>query len=420
MTRKQLLWTALIGAIGILLIVLMTRTEKSAPVGEDEEAQEVVVRGPLRGRLLTAGTFRVEMTIFETGVEPIFRAYLYENDDEGKPLDPAAVDLVATVHRLGDRVDTIRFRPEANYLLGDQIIFEPHSFSVKVHARRGDESHSWEYEQLEGRVELAEASLKSSGVVVETAGPATLRTVLTVNGKIMPNEDKLAHVRARFPGVIRSLHKRLGEVVRKGDLLAVVESNESLQPYELRAPFSGTIVERSASPGELVTDNASVYAIADLGTVWADLNVHRKDFPRLKVGQEVMVDAGDGGEPGTAKLTYLSPFGAENTQTMLARAVLDNKGGTWKPGLFVKADITLETVTVPVAVKTEALQTFRDWDVVFIRDGDLFEARPLELGRRDGEWVEVLDGLPAGTPYVTGNSFLLKAELGKSGASHDH
>ncbi|TFH28902.1 MAG: hypothetical protein E4H00_07960 [Myxococcales bacterium] len=75
---------------------------------------------------------------------------------------------------------------------------------------------------------------------------------------------------------------------------------------------------------------------------------------------------------------------------------------------------------MPIAVKVTALQTIRDWTVVFAQFGDLFELRPIEIGRRDDEMVEVLSGLHAGQRYVSDNSFILKAELGKSAASHDH
>jgi len=75
---------------------------------------------------------------------------------------------------------------------------------------------------------------------------------------------------------------------------------------------------------------------------------------------------------------------------------------------------------VPVAVKASAIQQFRDWDVVFMKDGATYEIAILELGRRDGEWVEVVSGLKPGATYVTENSFVVKADVMKSGASHDH
>ena len=88
--------------------------------------------------------------------------------------------------------------------------------------------------------------------------------------------------------------------------------------------------------------------------------------------------------------------------------------------LFVTVRLVREAAIVPLAVAKEAIQTFRDWQVVFVRSGDWFEARPVELGRSDGEWVEVRKGLSAGEQYASKNSFAIKAEIGKLGASHDH
>ena len=75
---------------------------------------------------------------------------------------------------------------------------------------------------------------------------------------------------------------------------------------------------------------------------------------------------------------------------------------------------------VPLAVKRQALQGFRDFTVVYAKVGDQYEVRMLELGREAGDWIEVLGGLKLGTEYVTENSYIIKADIEKSGASHDH
>ncbi len=108
------------------------------------------------------------------------------------------------------------------------------------------------------------------------------------------------------------------------------------------------------------------------------------------------------------------------TRTATARVVLDNPNGLLRPGLFVTAELVEHEAAVPVAVTREAIQNIRGWSAVFVRYGNTFEARPLELGHRDGQWVEVLSGLSAGEQYVAKNSFVLKAEIGKSGAAHAH
>jgi len=96
------------------------------------------------------------------------------------------------------------------------------------------------------------------------------------------------------------------------------------------------------------------------------------------------------------------------------------EGRNLAEGGFVKADIEVATIDVPLAVKRVGLQGFRDFTVVYAKVGEQYEVRMLELGRAGGEWIEVLGGLKAGTEYVTNNSYILKADIEKSGASHDH
>ena len=120
------------------------------------------------------------------------------------------------------------------------------------------------------------------------------------------------------------------------------------------------------------------------------------------------------------KLTYMGSIVNQTTRSITGRAVIPNPRGNWRPGLFVSVELVEEERTVPVAVPVKAIQSMRGWSVVFVKYGDLFEARPLELGESDGQWVEVLSGLVPGQEYVAENSFTVKAEIGKSSASHDH
>jgi cobalt-zinc-cadmium efflux system membrane fusion protein len=82
--------------------------------------------------------------------------------------------------------------------------------------------------------------------------------------------------------------------------------------------------------------------------------------------------------------------------------------------------VVVEQFKVPLAVPYSAIQRFRDFKVVFARFGNTYEVRMLEMGRRDPQWVEVLGGLEPGTLYVTQNSYLIKADIEKSGAKHAH
>lgn len=401
----------------LAIAALACGRDDDASHGAEHQETAAYERGPHGGRWLADGDFAIELTIFEEGVAPEFRAFAYRDDE---PLDPGTVQLEVTLRRLGDRVERIRFAPRAGYLLGDQTVHEPHSFDAEVVARENESEHRFQFSSYENRVELAPEQIEAAGIAIASAAPATIRERVVLNGRIAPNEDALAHVMPRFPGIVRSVHKRLGDPVARGDLLAVVESNESLQTFELRAPLAGTVIAKDVAPGELASNERAIFEIADLGSVWVDLDVYRRDFGRLRVGQKVRIDAGDGSAPAESTLAYLSPIGSANTQTLLARAVLPNPDRSWRPGLFVTAEVEVGASPVPVAVSVEALQRVRDWDVVFLASGALFEAQPVELGLRDGEHVEVRSGLAAGQRYVAAGSFILKAEAGKSGAAHDH
>ena len=232
------------------------------------------------------------------------------------------------MHRFGGRVDKIGFAKREDYLLGDTEVFEPHSFDVKVTAERGGKTHRWEYESYEGRTTLTPEAVKDSGIVIETAGPAKIKSTIKVNGRILPNEEHMTQVIPRYPGIVKKINKRLGDPVAKDEVVAIVESNESLQSYEVKSSLAGTVIRKNVTQGEFVKEGEAIYTVADLGTVWVDLNVHRKDFDKLKIGEAVTIFAGEGMTNATGTVSYISPFGAEDTQTMLARVELPNPKGT--------------------------------------------------------------------------------------------
>jgi cobalt-zinc-cadmium efflux system membrane fusion protein len=218
--------------------------------------------------------------------------------------------------------------------------------------------------------------------------------------------------------VIRDVQARIGDRVQAGAALATVESNESLQRYAVTAPIAGTVTSRHAEPGEQAGDE-ELFELADYSSVWVELNVFARERTRVREGQVARITT-EGGTEASGAIDYLAPAGERGSQSSIARVVLDNAQGGWVPGQFVEALVTVAETAVDIAVPLSALQTFRDFDVVFARVGDTYEVRMLTLGRRDAERAEVLGGLAPGTEYVTENSYLIKADIEKAGASHDH
>lgn len=417
---KMLRGAAIVAIVlaGLVLGTWILRSERQV-VGEEAEGGEETAadEGPHGGHLLRDGSFAAEVTIVASGGEPAFRLHFH---DDGAPVPAGEVSARVSVLRFGGRTETFALRAQDDVLAATEPVGEPHSFVVTVDATWRGREHRWTYDSFEGRVELTPEAAARAGIAVETAGPATLETRLRLNGRIVPNEDRLAHVLPRFAGIVREVRKHIGDQVAKGEVMAVVQSNQSLQAYEVRSEIAGTVIQKHVTPGEFAAEGDHLYTVANLDTVWVDLNVYRQDFPRVAVGQPVVLDPGEGLPKAEGRIDYISPFGSANTQTMLARVILPNPDLAWRPGFFVTGEVVVERAQVPLAVRAGALQTIGDVPTVFLNDGEVYQAMPVETGRRDDRWVEILSGIDAGQRYVAKSSFVLKADVGKSGAEHDH
>ena len=458
-----------------------------------KEAEASAAKGPHGGRLLREGDLAIEVTIFEKGVPPEFRIYAFE---KGKALPPDQVKLAIELQRLGAALEAIALRPQRDFLQSEREIEEPHSFTVSVAAERAGRSYRWTYEQAEGRVRMDDATANKAGIKVMNAAPARMRSILQLQGEIQFNRDRVAHVVPRLAGVVARSAKNLGDPVMKGELLAVLESQEladlksqhlatrkrlelarsthereqrlwedrisaeqdylaarnalaeaeiahraieqkllalglsheqlmrgggsALIRFEIRAPIDGLVIEKHAAAGEAVKEDASIFTIADLSTVWAEMTVYPKDLNVVKVGQKATVRATALNAEAQGRIAYVGSLVGEQTRSAKARVTLANPERAWRPGLFVSVDLVQDETEVAVAVPVDAVQAYRGGSIVFARYGDLFEARPVELGRSDAKQVEIRKGLAPGTGYAASNSFVLKADLGKAGASHDH
>lgn len=500
--KNRTFWvTAGIVAAGVALGALILAAPKPSVTADEhghagketQHAEGETVKGPHGGRLLSQGGFQVEVTMFEQGVPPEFRVYAFE---QGKPVDAAELRLAIQLERLGAPPETIQFKPEQGFLRGDREIAEPHSFKVAVSAERRGQAYRWAYEQAEGRVRMDDATAKSAGISVKTAGPMKIRSTLQLSGEIQFNQDRVAHVVPRLAGAVARSVKNLGDQVKKGELLAVLESQNladlksehlamskrlelarttferekrlwedkisaeqdylasrqalteaeiahnaveqkllalgltheavmrggagGLTRYEVRAPIDGVVIEKHLALGEAVKEDASIFTIADLSTVWAEMTVYPKDLDSVKLGQKVTVRAAALKAEAEGRVAYVGSLVGEQTRSAKARVTLPNPERSWRPGLFVTVELVQDETDVPVAVPVDAVQSVREGKVVFGRYGEFFEARPVDLGAGDGKWVEVVNGLPAGAQYAASGSFILKADLGKAGASHDH
>tara|TARA_R110001592_G_scaffold363381_1_gene686586 strand:+ start:16790 stop:18034 length:1245 start_codon:yes stop_codon:yes gene_type:complete len=380
---------------------------------DNENTEET--KGPNGGKLLSDGDFSIELKIFETGVPPEMRLYAY---DHGKLIAPGDWQVSVSLDRLGGDQDQIQFNPELNYQVGNQEIKEPHSYDVTIKARYNNQSFEWHYDSHEGRTVISDRQLELAGVETAQAGPATLSFKDTLFGVIAAPADHVYRINAPYPGLVETVHVQLGETVKKGQRLLTLANTDTLQRYSVKSPTNGEVTERFVNQGDRAEGRA-LLEIVDLSTVWVEMSAFPESIEKLAVGQPVIVRDLHHHEAATGSISYVAPqmTGGHIART---RAVIDNPDGHWRPGMHIKAEIQIARRQVPLAIEASALQSFRDMPVVFAKFGNTFEVRMVELGESNGDMIEVLGGLKPGTEYVTNNSFLIKADILKSGASHDH
>ena len=384
----------------------------------EEHGAEDAARGEHGGRLLTQDGVTVELAIAESGTPPTYQAWLYR---DGKPLPASAGSVEVRLVRLGGvREDHVLVAQTDGSLLAKSVVGEPHSFDVEVLAKVEGNSLRWTYDSYEGRTTIGAKIAEDSGIRVAPVQAGTIADEHEVQGLLTPVEGRVANIAARFPGPIRRLAVNVGDRVQAGQTLATVESNLSLTTYPVTTPISGVVLARNASVSSVASEGATLFEVADLSTLWVDLHIFGADAQHIVPGVPVKVTRLSDGAIAQTTLERVLPGTATASQSTVARATLENSDGLWRPGSAVKARITVEQQPAAMVVPVAALQTFRDWEVVFVRVGDTYEIRPVALGKRDAQQVEVLSGLTAGDQIVVEQSYLVKADIEKSGASHDH
>lgn len=460
--------------------------------GPDDHEDQHLKKGPKGGKLFTTGDLSLEVTIYEKGVPPQFRIFLYKN---GLLISPDEAKVVVTLSRLGKPTQIIHFQPEGNYLVGNQIVEEPHSFDVTIAAEWQDKTYQWGYSQIEMRVEMSAQKVKRTNIEIKTAKPAVIKPILQLPGQTAFNHHTIVRIVPRVPGIVKLVNRHKGQQVKKGEVLAVIESQmlaelrsqflaaqrrldlarltyqrekklwqekitaeqeylsaqqllseaeimldlaaakllvigekpetvnqnkNNLNHYAIRAPISGLLTTETLAQGSVVKEDTEIFTLVDISTMYVKIMVYPKDLNSIQLGQPATIHAVGQDTTGEGTVAFISAFVNEQTRTTEARITIDNRMGQWKAGMFITASLQTEEIQAPVAISVNALQTLNEMTVVFGRYDNYFEARPVKLGRSDGKMVEVLSGFAAGERYAADNSFVIKAELGKAGAAHDH
>lgn len=288
---------------------------------------------------------------------------------------------------------------------------------------RGTETSHDEHDEHEEAAPLDHTTIDRKtadevGIRTAPAAAGLIRDAHEVQGLLTPVEGRHARIHARFPGPVRSVHVGVGDRVKAGQLLAVIESNASLATYEIAAPFAGTILDVEVGTGDLAGEQP-LFELADLSSLWVDLHLFGGDAQHITPGLPVQVTRLSDGTKADTTLDRILPGTATASQSTVARATLRNVDGRWRPGTAVRARVTVSERRAALAVPTTALQSMENTTVVFVRSADTYKARRVRIGERDADNAEVLEGLKAGEDVVVEQSYMIKADLEKASAAHD-
>ena len=252
------------------------------------------------------------------------------------------------------------------------------------------DSDEHEANDTESVVQLSDEQLKEFDIEIGTAEPGNIQVQRKLSGEIIVEPDRLAHIVPRFPGIVKEVRKHIGDKVKKGEVLAVIESNESLSTYEVKSLIGGTVTDKHLTLGEVITDDSHAFTITDLSSVWANLSVYQKDLPYVKIGQKVVVSAGPDMPETNGTISYISPLLDEATRTALARVVLANPDGTWRPGLFITGNVgnrpvfpasskKCENILATKSKKVRCWQSSKAMKACLLMKSNLSLAEPLRI-----------------------------------------
>ncbi|MED5442315.1 MAG: HlyD family efflux transporter periplasmic adaptor subunit [Pseudomonadota bacterium] len=300
---------------------------------------------------------------------------------------------------------------------GDHEHEEGHGHSHEQehgHDQEHEHEHEHEHDNSSETTDISAPMATANSIRTAIASSGTVNATLPIFATLVVPPQQEIQLSGRFPGLITDVRVAPGDSVKKGQSLATIESNESLSRYEVRSPISGVISDSHAATGNLAS-NEPLFVIVDLSGLWLEIPIYPSQREEIATGQPVTLPAHE----ISTQIESIAPP-AHGRPYWRARAKVSNSHGDLTPGEVALVHITTAETVAQVRVENRALQNHEGNTVVFVHHDGEYEARPVTTGASDDRFTEITAGLNPGEEYVTDNSYLIKADIGKSGAAHQH
>lgn len=298
-----------------------------------------------------------------------------------------------------------------------------HETHADEHDMHTDQAHEddVEHEHEKDMVMLDERAIDMIGLRTDKIREYSLMRQIRLSGHIEANNDNLQHVYPRFSGLVENVYVSMGDSVKKGDILACVQNNETLAEYCVYSALDGIVISKHITIGEIVKEDSRILTVADLSDVWVEFDVYAKDLDHVRLGQILNIRALGLDRKVAGSISYVSPVMDKEKRSVTVRVVLPNRDGRWSPGMFVTGELAIKTADSGIAVPNEAVQIIEGRSAVFTQvDETSFEPVFIETGKADADFTLVESGLDEHDKIVTKGAFELKAKLVTSNlGSHD-
>jgi len=220
-----------------------------------------------------------------------------------------------------------------------------------------------------------------------------LQKILYLTGQVLFIPGKSAHYSARLKGVVTQVHKNVGDSVSQGTPLLTVVSNRGNASFQVVSSLNGQVISRNVNIGEVVTEEKLLFEVADPNALWVELSANLRELPKIKIGQSVQILPFTNFKEAEGIVTYASPMVDEESGRGIVGVDLKSEGLDWPAGLAVNAKIVISEVKVKRTAPKSAIFSSFGRNYVFVKSEDSFITRPVELGREDEKYVEILSGI---------------------------
>lgn len=274
----------------------------------------------------------------------------------------------------------------------------------------------------EGIINLSEESQQLGNIKVKSIESEPLVQKVLVNGRIAQDVENVKHVHSVKSGNVQETFVSLGQTIKAGTRLCVVQTQNHDEMFEVKAPVSGTIIAEFVKKGDHVDGTNALYTIADMTRLSANFDVYEKDLAHIQLGQRMKV------YPMTypdrsflAEIVFISPRVDESTFTTRIKAFVENPVQLLKLGMSVRGEIEVVEDSSYLTLPAQAIQNVEGKDVVFVqKDAETFEKRVIEIKSKTSKEAAIFGDLKKGEQVVVSGAFILKSKLLESEMEHAH